>query len=688
MKLAMIDIIGLPYDGHTLRTRGLGGSESCVIQLSQELSQLGFEVTVFNNCDVDDSKSGWYDGVEYVDISNLSTTQRTFDVVIALRTCYPFLPKHVQFEENWQPAMRLGQGWDNIVANAKWKMIWLHDTFIQGENNLEQCLVEGWVDEIICLSDWHATYILNCDHGCRRNFEVLKNRVFMARNCMTRYLDHVDVSKKDPNLFVYNSSVTKGMVPLLEHVWPLVHQRIPQARLKVIGGFYRFRSNESPDQQEQTWTQLRDQNHNQRGVEFTGIIRQDQIAEVLAKASFFIYPTAFPETFGISTLEAQAYGCVPITCRFGALEEVAMDQSSWKIDYSVEPNVLFPNIDQPQQVRKFVDQVVYAHSNPLLNQQKMYHGMAVADIATWDTMAIQLKQHLYRKLNKYLPVTETRRANWLNQRVHQLFKRRFSNHQEWLGNRSNHHRMIYVISPVRNGAAYVGDHVLSVASQDYDQYCHILIDDASTDNTLAVWQKTIDELDNQLQSKFVALANHQSVGAVCNQITTARQHITDQQAIVVLLDGDDCLTNDPNIFHHINTLYDQGARFTYGSCWSQADQIPLIAQPYPPHVHQAKSYRQHRFNWGIPYTHLRTFERSLLEQVTDQQFQHQDGSWYRAGGDVAVFYNLIEKAQANEIVAVPDILCYYNDLNPLNDYKVHSQEQNQTAAKIAQTTPI
>ena len=50
ISIAIIDIIGLTYDGDTLNKRGLGGSESAVILLAKELAKKNFKVTVFNNC--------------------------------------------------------------------------------------------------------------------------------------------------------------------------------------------------------------------------------------------------------------------------------------------------------------------------------------------------------------------------------------------------------------------------------------------------------------------------------------------------------------------------------------------------------------------------------------------------------------------------------------------------------------
>ena len=42
ISVAIVDTIGLVYDGTTLQKRGLGGSESAVILMSRELAKLGF----------------------------------------------------------------------------------------------------------------------------------------------------------------------------------------------------------------------------------------------------------------------------------------------------------------------------------------------------------------------------------------------------------------------------------------------------------------------------------------------------------------------------------------------------------------------------------------------------------------------------------------------------------------------
>ena len=151
----------------------------------------------------------------------------------------------------------------------------------------------------------------------------------------------------------------------------------------------------------------------------------------------------------------------------------------------------------------------------------------------------------------------------------------------------------------------------------------------------------------------------------------------------MLLDGDDALVPDNNIFNFYNNLFaDDKTEYAYGSCWSLADNIPLIAQPYPNIVKKHKTYRNHKFNWNMPYPHLRVFRKRLIDKLDDSVFKDEEGNWYKAGGDNATFFNLIEQADPNKVTAVQEIFYLYNDTNPLNDYKVNGVEQNQTASKI------
>ena len=667
LKIAIIDTVGLTYDGTTLEKRGLGGSESAVILISKELAKLGFKVTVYNNCIDSQASPGMYDGVTYIDHTQLDQFGDEYDVVLSSRSVFPFFPGSIY----------------HFITKSKWKVLWMHDTFCKGDELIEEMLMSGVINEVFTLSDFHTNYTLNNEHGKKRMFDVLKHRNFQTRNGAVKYISEVDLSKKDPNHFVYNASVTKGLKPLLQMIWPDVKRLIPEAHLTVVGGYYRFRDGSEPDEQEKDLVNFKeDERYKKLGVSFTGVIKQQEIAIILANATYMIYPADFPETFGISTLESLLYRTPLITCRFGALEETAIDLACYKLDYPAVPNSVYPHIDAIGQADTFIKMTYAAYHNPYVLKQKQNYCDVINDTYGWDTIALQWEQHFYMRLGLFFPVDEFKRVSRLNEKVARIHGRRFNNEVDRRCYRSSGNQTpISIITPFYNSEQYIERCIQSVVQQDYENYQLILIDDASTDNTVNVVNNTINSLPKDIQSKIKFIVRNKNNGAVFNHLT-ALNTLVDNKDIVMLLDGDDWLVNNNTIFHLYNDLYQNGAEFTYGSCFSLVDGIPLIAQDYPSAVKANRSYRNHKFAWNMPYTHLRTFSRKLFNGVSNDPFKDSDGNWLRAGGDGALFYEMIERADPNKIVAVKEIVYNYNDMNPLNDYKINGVEQTKNAQII------
>lgn len=681
VRVAIIDIPGMSYDGSTLSRRGLGGSESAVILISKELSKLGFNVTIFNGCDEDDSKPGIYDNVRYRPIRELEQDRIIYDVVISSRTIMPFVT-----DEYYDLKLNTARQYPydlfrHIRETAKLKVFWMHDTFSWGDDAIQSLVLSGAVDEIWCLSDFHYHYVMNCNHGSPRNYEVLRKHMWITRNGIVKYFDKPNFENKDPDLFIFNANLSKGLDALLNRVWPKVLEKIPQAKLKVIGGIYKLGTAfGQPSSQQSEFDKIVDPHRSNPSIEFTGVISQAQVAEVANSATYFIYPASLPETYGISTLESLYAGTPLLTCRFGALEETATD-ASYYIDYAIQPNGLYPHINPLTQTDLFVDMVVAAYNDKNLLREKQLKSQEISDLAGWDTVALEWKIHLNKKLNLYTSPTEYNLYKYNSAKYHKLTGRRLTHPEFWTESKTQSQRLILAVSPFYNAAAYIENCILSVAQQDYDNYEHWLINDCSTDNSLAIAHETIQRLPEAIRSKFKIINNNTNVGAVANQINFINLYRTYPDTIVMLLDGDDSLTNRPDLFTMYNRLHDT-YDYTYGSSWSLADNIPLVSQPYPPDVKKNKAYRNYKFNWNMPYTHLRTFKISLAQGIPEAFFKDADNKWLRAGGDTATFYNIIERANPDRIGVVSDIVYNYNDLNPINDYKVNSDQQNQTAAAV------
>ncbi len=678
VRVVIIDIVGVAYDGDTLNRKGLGGSESAVILISKELTKLGIEVTVYNACNEDDNRPGRYDGVNYKPLDSISKDSGNYDVVISSRAVTPFI-SDAQYSYAQTTTRKFN--YDNfrrIRETAKLKVFWMHDTFCWGDDILEDLVVQGNIDEIWTLSDFHNMYVMNCSHPRMRNYEVLRRHMWTTRNGIVKYFDKIDLESKDIDHYIFNANMSKGLKPLLDDVWPRIQEKIPKARLTVIGGHYKLGAAFAFSDQESEFIKIVGPHLKNPSITFAGIVTQKTVSELTAKAGWFIYPASLPETYGISTVEALYANTPLLTCRFGALEETSTE-NSYLIDYAIIPNGLFPNIDSKDQVNKFVDMVVDARNNLDEYRSKQIALDSIKDIVGWEVTALEWKQHFYHKLGFYLSREESQQARYTKSKYHQTFGRRYSTPEEWLAPKQRPEQKIVVISPFYNAERYVEQCIASVAAQDYENYKHILIDDASTDDGYNVAKQYIDSLPNGLSNNFLLIKNSDNKGAVQNHINTIRDQ--DPDTIVLLLDGDDTLVNRPDVFTYYNRIH-YDADFTYGSCFSLADSIPLVSQPYPPEVKETKQYKNYRFNWNMPYTHLRTFKAKLLKDEPDTVFQDENGDWFKAGGDNATFYAALENCDSSRIAVVYDLMYNYNDLNPINDYKVNRIEQDQTIKNI------
>lgn len=359
-SIAIVDPFGFPYDGNTLKTRGLGGSESSVIYMAKELTLLGYDVTVFNNC----KKSGIYDGVTYEILNDIG---QNYDIVISLRSVLPFL------DTDLQRHFRRGLPLPEFNLNARLKILWKHDTFCQGDEILAALLLSKSIDTVFTLSDWHTQHTME-------KLEVPKDKIFQTRNGYNHF--NVNMNDKKSNQFVYNAASYKGLVPLVEEIWPQVLNQIPQAKLVVIGGWY---DGAGPDDALKSTVEKLQRNH--ENITFTGIITPEEAASIVAESMFFIYPPTFPETFGISTLEAIAYKTLPITVNYGALTTTAIDDASFKLQNSAYT------------INEFVELTVlaYEHRDKL---DDMYSACEqVRDTCTWDKVALEWQQFFNYKLN-------------------------------------------------------------------------------------------------------------------------------------------------------------------------------------------------------------------------------------------------------------------------------------------------
>jgi glycosyltransferase involved in cell wall biosynthesis len=128
--------------------------------------------------------------------------------------------------------------------------------------------------------------------------------------------------------FVGKLIVNKG-VDLLIAAWPLVLERVPSARLVVVGfGAERERL-------QALAAPLRER------VLFTGRLDHEELAELLPACEAMVVPSIFPEAFGMVAAEAAACGTFPISAAHSGLAEVS-DTLARHIPSQAAPWLSFP----------------------------------------------------------------------------------------------------------------------------------------------------------------------------------------------------------------------------------------------------------------------------------------------------------------------------------------------------------
>lgn len=81
-------------------------------------------------------------------------------------------------------------------------------------------------------------------------------------------------------------------------------------------------------------------------------------------------------------------------------------------------------------------------------------------------------------------------------------------------------------------------------------------------------------------------------------------------------------------------------------------------------------------------SHLKTFKYKLFRNIKFNSLQSPDGGFFMTCADLALILPMLEMAGLDRIRHIKQCLYCYNDLNPLNDHKVHKQDQVDTTKFI------
>lgn len=230
-----------------------------------------------------------------------------------------------------------------------------------------------------------------------------------------------------------------------------------------------------------------------------------------------------------------------------------------------------------------------------------------------------------------------------------------------------------IITPSYNNESWVEFNIASILNQTYSNYEVLYICDASTDKTY--------ELVNNLvgnNSKFKLINRSENKGAMYNYSHELENFLSDDDSIIIHLDGDDWLYDD-TVLEKFNEFYNKhDCWMTYGGfvVWNGFDAEPTLpypqSTPYPDFVHQHKLYR--RDQWRA--SHLRTYRSFLYKKICKNDFVSKlDNELYWHASDLAMQFPCLEMCPFEKIKLIDFYSCVYNH-SKTNQTRTHERESS------------
>jgi len=289
---------GVGWNGSSIRTTGVGGSETHTIEMARRIQARGvFDVWVF--CNTPNGATEVCDGVVYTSLDNFYKFVGTTYVHSCIVS---------RFSEYLPVAFK---GYADRV------FLFLHDLSPSG------CVIplDPKLRRIFCLSEWHAGFFTSSfptlrDKTTSLYYGIDDSRFFSDRN-------------GDRSRFIYSSMPDRGLVVLLR-MWPRIREIIPTAELDVFCDInHPWCSRVQPDMMDEIRSTLRrfsDESPDCHGITVHGWVSKERLAMGWREAGVWFYPCIFTETFCLTALEAALSRTLAVTNHLGALSETVGDR--------------------------------------------------------------------------------------------------------------------------------------------------------------------------------------------------------------------------------------------------------------------------------------------------------------------------------------------------------------------------
>lgn len=278
-----------PWSPLDIERKGLGGSETAAVRLAEQLSELGYVVTV------------------YAEVEQCSFR----DVIFRHHSVFDPLERRDALICSRIPEIA------DRPLNARVRLLWLHDT--DPGDRLTTQRAEPF-DHVLCLSRWHRDHLAGM-------YPFIRGKLRQIRNGITHAYFRLGDEPERRRRVVYTSSPDRGLDYLLEW-WPEIRGQVPDAEFAfAYSDVYNRVAQSDPviAKHRQRCAELLE---GLEGVKRLGSLTQPQVANLMRASLVWAHPSwstpadsPFYETSCIGAMEAQAAGCVVVASDWGALSE-------------------------------------------------------------------------------------------------------------------------------------------------------------------------------------------------------------------------------------------------------------------------------------------------------------------------------------------------------------------------------
>jgi len=342
------------FDGDFLEKRGLGGSESALINLTTVWKQTFPEdcIVVYNSLERETKE---FSGVTYKSVLDFKSECKTFDidVFITLRDTEPLFEPFI---------------------DTKLLLFWSQDD--SNEAGIKTIATNKYLQERL------DTILVVSNHSYNDIKRIIPTTplVLLRNGYREDWADDSNM-RRDP-IAAYNSTPFRGL-SILAEVWSEIYWKCMQLgvnpELRVFTGMSLYQLPDRP-QEEQIYNTLKQLPK----VTFCGAIPQRNLYEELKKVKVLLYPNTFLETSCMAVLEALANGVWVVTSNFGALPEQVVDKRNGFL-ISGDPN-------SSEYKKEFVEKAVYSLVHKL-------EPDSVGLIFSWQEQVCFLRDYICKMLS-------------------------------------------------------------------------------------------------------------------------------------------------------------------------------------------------------------------------------------------------------------------------------------------------